>query len=135
MPTGSHKTNVDPTGNAVRVVTNAGVDSSAEQQVVTLGDKNGTLYGVAETGTLSNVAGSITSGTILAANAARIGATIWNDSTAILYLRLGTGTASATACTVKMVGDSYYELPFGYAGIVVGVWSSATGAARVTEMT
>jgi hypothetical protein len=87
------------------------------------------------TGALSNVAGTTTSGTILAANTARVGATIWNDSTAILYLRLASGTASASACTVKLIADAYYEVPNGYAGVITGVWASAAGFARVTELT
>jgi hypothetical protein len=135
MPTGSHKTNVDAAGNPVRVVTNAAVDSSAEQQVVTLGDKNGTLLGAAETATQTNVAAAITTNTLLAANPARLGATIWNDSTSVLYVRLSTFGASATTATVKMPADSYYEVPFGYTGAIQGIWVSATGSARVTELT
>jgi hypothetical protein len=84
--------------------------------------------------TLSNVAASVTSGTLLAANTARMGATVWNDSTSVLYVRLGAGTASATAATVKLVADAYYELPYGFTGAVVGVWVSAVGSARVTEV-
>lgn len=86
------------------------------------------------TPTLSNVSASATSVTVLAANSARDGATIWNDSSAILYLKLG-ATASATSCTVKMVADAYYEVPYGYTGIIDGIWASATGSARVTEIT
>jgi hypothetical protein len=86
------------------------------------------------TSTLTNVTASVTSGTLLAANAARRGATVWNDSTSILYVRLGAGTAAATAATVKLVADAYYELPYGFTGAVVGVWVSAVGSARVTEV-
>lgn len=86
------------------------------------------------TGTASNVASSATNVTILAANTLRLGATIWNDSTAVLYLKLG-ATASATSCTVKLIADAYYEVPFGYYGIIDGIWSAANGAARVTELT
>ena len=85
------------------------------------------------TSTLSNVAGSITSVTVLAANTARLGATIQNDSAAILYLKFG-ATASTTSYTVQMAANSYYEIPFGYTGILDGIWSSATGSARVTEL-
>jgi hypothetical protein len=86
------------------------------------------------TATLSNVAASATSVTLLASNTARKGGTIWNDSTAILYVKLGS-TAAATSCTVKMAADSYYEVPFNYNGIITGIWASATGNARVTEVT
>lgn len=88
----------------------------------------------AQTATLSNVSSSASNVTLLAANTARLGATIWNDSTAILYVKFG-ATASATSCTVKMVADSYYEVPFGYYGIIDGIWASANGAARITEIT
>jgi hypothetical protein len=86
------------------------------------------------TATLANVAGSASSVTLIASNASRKGGTIWNDSTAILYVKFGT-TASTTSATVKMVADSYYEIPYGYTGIVTGIWASATGSARVTELT
>lgn len=83
--------------------------------------------------TKANVAGSASSVTILAANTARRGASIWNDSSAILYLDLTGGTASATSCSVKLIADAFYEVPFGYTGLITGIWASATGAARVTE--
>lgn len=87
------------------------------------------------TATRSNVAGSASDGTILAANIGRKGATIHNDSTAILYLLLATGTSSATNFTVQMPAGAYYELPFRYTGVIKGIWASATGNARVTEFT
>lgn len=83
--------------------------------------------------TKANVAGSASSVTILAANVLRRGASVWNDSTAILYLDLTGGTASATSCSVKLIADAFYEVPFGYTGLITGIWASATGAARVTE--
>jgi hypothetical protein len=86
------------------------------------------------TGTLSNVNASASNVTLLAANTARLGATFYNDSTAILYLKLG-ATASATSFTVKMQADAYYEIPFGYYGIVDGISTAATGVVRVTEVT
>lgn len=71
---------------------------------------------------------------VLAANVNRLGATIYNDSTALLYLKLGTG-ASLTSFTVRIAARGYYEVPFNYTGLVHGYWSVATGAARVTELT
>lgn len=85
--------------------------------------------------TKANVAGAAASTTILAANALRTGATVWNDSTAILYIDLTGGTASATSCSVKLIADAYYEVPYGYHGLITGIWASATGSARVTELT
>jgi hypothetical protein len=86
------------------------------------------------TATLSNVSGSASSVTLLASNANRKGATIVNDSSAILYVKFGS-TASTTSYTVRMVSNAYYEVPFNYSGIITGIWASATGAARVTEIT
>lgn len=66
-------------------------------------------------------------------NDARLRA-VFNDSTATLYLKFG-ASASATSFTVKITAGSYFEFPTGplYTGLVTGAWSSATGAARVTE--
>lgn len=86
------------------------------------------------TATLSNVAGSASSVTLLASNTSRLGATIYNDSSAALYVKFGS-SASTTSFVVKLVQDAYYEVPFSYTGIITGIWGSATGSARVTEMT
>lgn len=86
------------------------------------------------TGTESNVSGSASSVTILAANAGRKGAVIVNDSTATLYLLLSDDTASTTKYTFKLLQDDSVTLePGDYTGKIVGIWASATGAARVTE--
>jgi hypothetical protein len=74
----------------------------------------------------------------LAANRNRKGATITNESTAALYLRLEAAVASLTAYTVVLAGAgaapyAYYEVPFGYTGELRGIWDSATGNARITE--
>lgn len=86
------------------------------------------------TATLSNVASSASNVTLLSSNASRLGASIHNDSTAILYVKFGT-TASTTSFTVKMAADAHYEVPFGYTGRIDGIWASADGAARMTELT
>lgn len=87
-----------------------------------------------DTGTQANVAGSASSVTLLASNANRLGASIVNDSSAILYVKMGS-TASATDYAVRMYPNDYLEVPFNYTGIITGIWASATGAARVTEYT
>lgn len=81
----------------------------------------------------SDVASSTSSVAILAERHGRVGATIWNNSTAVLYLKFG-ATASATDCTKKLIADEYYEVPFGYNGRIDGVWASVNGSARVTEI-
>lgn len=91
----------------------------------------------AATATLSNVAGSASSVTLLAANTGRLGAMIYNDSTALLYVKFG-ATASTSSFTVRLGSQQYYELPNNpgvYTGVIDGIWASATGNARVTEVT
>ncbi|MDZ7966867.1 MAG: hypothetical protein RM368_18125 [Nostoc sp. DedSLP03] len=86
------------------------------------------------TSTPTTVASSTSSQTILAANSNRKGATIWNDSTATLYLEFGT-TATTSAFTVKLSPGGYYEVPFHYTGVISGIWSTANGNALVRELT
>lgn len=90
----------------------------------------------ASAGTKSNVAANASSVTLLAANASRKMASIYNDSSAILYLDMSGGTASATSFTTKLQAETLYEFPLPvYVGAVTGIWASATGAARITEWT
>lgn len=92
------------------------------------------------TGTITSVNDTNADATILASNANRKGATIYNDSTAILYLALANVTATTTVYSVQIPAGGYYELPVCdggvYTGIIKGIWSAdASGAARVTELT
>lgn len=89
----------------------------------------------AATGTRSNVAGAAVDVSLLAANALRVGATIFNDSTATLYVALGAAAASLTSFTVELLPRAYYELPANYTGAVRGIWTAAAGNARITELT
>lgn len=87
------------------------------------------------TGAETNVPATGADQVILAANTSRLGATIYNDSTAILFLLLSNATASATVYTTQLVPNDYYEVPFNYTGVIKGFYASATGNARVVEMT
>lgn len=86
------------------------------------------------TPTQSSVASSASSVSLLVANADRIGATIYNDSSVALFVKLG-ATASATSFSKKLAAGEYYEVPACYAGAIDGIWESATGNARITELT
>ncbi len=86
------------------------------------------------TGTITSVVSVIASAVLLAANTARKGAVITNESTAILYLAFA-ATASSTAFTAKLEPDDYYELPYHYTGAVSGIWTVANGNAVITEFT
>ena len=89
----------------------------------------------AGTTVVTSVASALANTLILAANAGRLGATIYNDSNARLFLKLG-AAASTTSFTVRLGAQDYYEVPFNYTGIIDGLWSPvASGSARVTEFT
>jgi len=140
---------VDPQGNVAHDAVDVGNPikfggraSTAPVTAVAANDRVDAFFDVqgrqavtqkALTGTLSNVNASASSVTVLAANTLRLGATFYNDSTAIGYLKLG-ATASTTSFTVKMQPDAYYEVPFGYYGIIDCIHASATGVMRVTEV-
>jgi hypothetical protein len=83
-------------------------------------------------GTSSVSSSSTSSVMLLDINLERVGASIYNDSTSNLYIKLGSA-ASATDFTVLLVSGAYYELPYGYLGTIEGIWSSTNGSARMTE--
>lgn len=91
--------------------------------------------GAKNTATVSRVSASATAVTLLAANANRRRVIIYNDSTAVLRVKLGSA-ASATDYTYRLGAGDTYESPtdWVYTGIVTGIWDSATGAAQVTEI-
>lgn len=83
------------------------------------------------------VASSAASVQLLAANAPRKAASVFNDDNNVLYLALGAGPATTAAYTVQVLSGGYFELPAGFTGAVQGLWSAAGGggSARVTELT
>ena len=99
-------------------------------------DANGALF-VRErpslTPTVSRVTSVATTTTLLAANAARRLATIFNESTSTLFVKFG-ATASVTSYTVQVPAGGYYEVPGFYSGIIDGIWAAANGAAQITEV-
>lgn len=98
----------------------------------------------ANSATVTPVTSSATSVTLLAANSGRHAdrdggpsAVIANDSTAILYVLLGGGTASSTNYSYQL--DAKSTVPavlevWSYRGAISGIWASANGSALVTEM-
>ena len=106
---------------------------------VTVATDQGSIA-VAEAGiatpTLANVSGSATSVTVFSSNANARQRMLQNDSTAILYLKFGSGAASTTSYTVQIPAGQYFEFPFPcYTGASTVAWSAANGAARTTEVT
>lgn len=121
---------------AAQTVKLVGANASAVEDNFVEVDASGALstkVKQASTTTTTSVASSTSNVTLLAANTARLGATIYNDSTSVLYLKLG-ATASTTSYTVQMIAASYYETPYGYTGQIDGIWASAAGAAVIGEL-
>lgn len=84
---------------------------------------------------VSSVASSATVVTLAAANEFRTQLTIFNDSTAALYVKLGSA-GSTSSFSIKMGAGSYFELAGGstvYTGVVTGLWDAVNGACLVTE--
>ena len=94
----------------------------------------------AATSTVTNVASSATSVSLLAANNNRKTAIIINDSTSDLYVTLNASAASTTnyslflAAKVGNIPSSLILKGDDYSGEIRGIWSSANGFARITEV-
>lgn len=96
-----------------------------------------TPFAKAATSTHANVNTSTTSATLLAANTARLGFSIVNESLVVLYVKFG-ATASATSYKYALLPgqslDSTGMLGL-YTGVIDGILASSTGVARVAEET
>jgi hypothetical protein len=82
--------------------------------------------------TLANVASSASSAPLIAPGVGIHGRIIYNDSTAVLYVKFG-ATASITSYTVQVPAQGTFAFPQPlYDGEVDGIWASANGNARIT---
>lgn len=92
----------------------------------------------AGTSTLSSVADSASSVTVLAANASRLAFSVYNDSTAAVFVKFG-ATASATSFYRKLIPQealTTQDVGVNYTGIIDAVWVTAPGGSmRVVELT
>lgn len=83
--------------------------------------------------TPSSVSSSVTTQTLIAANANRRSLTIFNNSTAILYVCHG-ATATQAGAKVPIGAGGFYEMPSPvYVGVLSGIWASANGNASIYE--
>lgn len=80
------------------------------------------------------VLSSLTSISIMNANQNRKGGTIYNNAGTPVFVKLGTA-ATTSVYTLAMQSNDYYELPFGYVGVVAGISASNAGIINVTEVT
>jgi len=83
---------------------------------------------------VTQVAGSLVVVTLQAANAARKGLTLYNEGNQPWYVKLG-AAATLTSFTVKILRDGYYEVPFGFTGIVTGIQAVSSSSLYVSELT
>lgn len=85
--------------------------------------------------TLSSVAAATSSTTLAAGNSSRKAFYVYNDSSSAMYLAFA-ATATTTAYTVKVPANNFFEMPTSpvYTGAISGIWDTATGNARITEM-
>ena len=107
--------------------------------VVVLGDKDGNPGGNAApsgptNSTTKSVASSTASTNLLAANTSRKRYSVFNESTAIMYLLENGGAASATNYSTQVAAQGYY-VTTEWRGTVNAAWATANGNARVTEYT
>lgn len=129
---------IDPTTGAPIQPPANGRAAAASSRPVVLSNEDFAELKRASTGATVSVASSASAVTLKSANANRIGLTIANDSTAILYVLLGAGTVSSTNYTYALPakGTTAADRTItGFTGIVTGIWASANGSALVTELT
>jgi hypothetical protein len=94
-----------------------------------------TIIGGGDDATITTVADSTSSVTLLAANVDRLGAMLYNDSPSPCAVKFGT-TAGLSDFSVKMGPFSLYEIPYGHRGRLDGIWEfDGGGTMRVTELT
>ena len=84
------------------------------------------------TSTAYSIPSSATGTSLLSANSARKGCTIWNNSTANLYIDFG-GNPTTSTFAVKLSPGGYYELPFAFSGAIGGIWDAVNGNALIRE--
>jgi len=90
---------------------------------------------VVSSSTVTTVNAVASDTTLLASNANRKGFIIFNNSTAILYVLLATGTSSSTNFSILLNQNESLIIDNTclYTGVVKGIWASAAGDCKVTE--
>jgi len=123
---------IDPNG----VLQNLQCDAQNQLKVTGAGGGGGGTT-PAGTSTLTNVAASGSSVTLLSANAGRLGFVLYNDSSSAVDVKLG-AVASATSFTKRLLPNEAWDsadLGANYTGRIDAIWDSAVGTMRVTELT
>jgi hypothetical protein len=122
-------------GTDTAEVVNAAPGAGAFGLVVRIAGSISATFTQPSTGTVTSAAMSTVVATILASNANRLGAILWNDGAQNVFVRLGAGATTA-AFTVRLSNKSEFELPFPvYTGIITGITSAGTATIVATELT
>lgn len=115
----------DATGNLK--VTGGGGANDAMTSAQFLANSRSTL-------TNTTVASQATAITLLADNVNRKGVTITNTDANKLYIILSGETPSATLCNKVIATEETYTVPFGYTGLIRGIWAAdGVGQAVIAE--
>jgi hypothetical protein len=86
-------------------------------------------------GVVTTVVVGVASATLLAANAARLGAIIRNAANSDLYVKLA-ATASTASYSIRMDGRTEFFLPFpAYTGVIDAIRAAGAGDVLITELT
>lgn len=142
-----HEITLDVNGENVKISQHGVVHDGVDQIVIDKDDfasPTGTAIQIveavsdfytdlADTATVTSVAGSVSSVELKAANTRRKALIIANDSATTLYVKYGTA-ASATSYTHKLETDDEVVID-DYNGVVHGIFLVAVGNARITEVT
>ncbi len=121
-------------GTDTAEVVNAAPGAGAFGLVVRIAGSVPTTFAQPATSTVTSVAVAVASTVILASNANRMGAILYNVD-GMTYVKFGT-TASNTSFTVRLTANSYYEVPFPvYTGVIEGSAGAGTNTVLATELT
>lgn len=143
LPTGAATSALQTAGNATltaisgQLPATLGQKTMAASFAVTIASDQTPLSVVAtlsSTGALTSVSLTTGSQVLLASNALRRGFMIYNDSLNMLFVAFA-ATASTTAFSTKIQPGGAYEPGIDYTGVISGISSAASGAARITEFT
>lgn len=143
LPSGASTSALQTTGNASlssidgKLPSTLGQKTSANSLAVVIASDQSAIQvisALSTSGAITSVTASTSTGVLLASNASRKGATIYNDGLAQLFVACA-ATASTTAFTYKLQAGSSVNIDFNYTGTISGIWSAALGAARITEFT
>lgn len=149
LPTGASTSGLQTTGNTTLSTISTTLTAISGQLPTTLGQKTSVnsfavvlasdetvpvALPVSSTATLTSVASSASSVTLLAASGTTKSWIIVNDSTSILYVAFS-ATATTSAYTSKMFPNAQLSSDLTYTGVISGIWATANGSARVTQLT